>query len=254
MRTVWFFSYIFIAFSVDSQSSFVGNYEGVFNGDHIVLHLMAGQAGSLKGTMQDSQNKYEVTGNVSKNTFTGTAIEPNLHITFGMKGSLVNNVLETVLTFDFLGEKHDMTVIFTKNTTDNSKQNANISPSIAMKTRDINVIGTWMKEHNYSSGYASNGSYGAMSSRESMVFYADGSMGDGGSTTTVGGSNFSGTTSRQQSGAIPGLFWWTDQNRIKLQITKDGASQEVDLGKYYIENGRMLITGANGEKLLLTKL
>lgn len=43
----------------------------------------------------------------------------------------------------------------------------------------------------------------------------------------------------------------TISSPVKL---KDGTSQEVDLGKYYIENGRMLITGANGEKLLLTKL
>lgn len=45
------------------------------------------------------------------------------------------------------------------------------------------------------------------------------------------------------------------KSTISLPVKlKDGTSQEVDLGKYYIENGRMLITGANGEKLLLTKL
>lgn len=35
--------------------------------------------------------------------------------------------------------------------------------------------------------------------------------------------------------------------------TLNGQTQTVDVGKYYIENGKMLITASNGKKVLLTK-
>lgn len=237
---------------IAAQFSFTGNYDGVFNGDQVSLTLIPNEGNQWSGTMQDSQNKYDVTGQTQNNTFSGIAVEANLGITFRMSGVLNEDILNLVLTFDYLGEKHSMDVIFTKRKNGDSTQQNN-DLNIPVKTRDQNVIGTWVKESNYSTGYASNGSYGAMSTRESMVFYADGAMGDGGSSTTVGGSNFSGSSSGAGTGKIPGLYWWTEQNKILLHITENGKSQQLELGRYYIENGRMLITGTNGEKILLTK-
>lgn len=242
------------AFLSSSQSDLIGNYTGVFNGDQVSLSLQSLGNGLVGGTMEDSQNKYEISGKVIKNNFNGTATEPTLGIQFEMKGTLQANIFNVVLIVDFLGEKHNMDVTFTKTQTKSSspvtKAPTNVS---ATKPKDPNIVGAWVKESNYSSGYSSNNSYGSMSTRESMVFYANGSLGDGGSMTVVGGSDFSGYASGNGKGVIPGVFWWTENNKIWLHITENGKSQEVELGKYYIENGRMLITATNGEKMLLTK-
>ncbi len=238
---------------MNAQNVFVGTYEGIFNGDNISLTLISNGANNVVGNMQDSQNKYDVSGTTNNNTFSGQAIEIKLGIQFAMSGTLQSNVFNAILTFDYLGEKHDMNVVFNKKKTRNQAESTNKTVGIPNKPRDGNVVGTWVKESNYSSGYSSNGSYGAMSSRESLVFYADGSMADGGSSTVVGGSNFSGSSSGAGSGVVPGLYWWTENSKIYLHITEGGKSQQLELGRYYIENGRMLITGANGEKILLTK-
>lgn len=245
--------FLYISFAMFAQSAFVGTYDGVFNGDNISLVLTSDGGNNVSGYMQDSQNKYDVTGTISNNSFTGQAIEPKLGLQFAMSGTLQLNVFNAILSFDFLGEKHDMGVIFNKRKTTNQTVTPNKTAKIPSKPRDGNVVGTWVKESNYSSGYSSNGSYGAMNTRESLVFYADGSMADGGSSAVVGGSNFSGSSSGAGSGVVPGLYWWTENSKIYLNITEGGNSQQLELGKYYIENGRMLITGANGEKILLTK-
>ncbi len=239
---------------VQSQNAFIGTYYGTFNGDNISLSLSSSGGNKVTGSMQDSQNKYVVTGSVNKNSFVGKAEESNLGILFIMTGTLQANVFNALLSFDYLGEKYDMNVAFTKKGVTNQENTTNKSNTIPNKPRDKNVIGTWVKESNYSSGYSSNGSYGAMNTRESMIFYGDGSMADGASSTVVGGSNFSGSSSEAGSSAVPGLYWWTENKKIFLHITEGGKSQQIELGRYYIENGRMLITGTNGEKILLTKM
>jgi len=238
---------------MNAQNAFIGTYEGIFNGDNISLILMSDGGDKIFGTMQDSQNKYVVSGDVFKNDFVGQAVEASLGITFSMTGVLIGNVFNTILTFEYLGEKHAMKVALNKKDSANQNNMPNESIKIPNKPRDGNVVGIWVKENNYSSGYSSNGSYGAMNTRESMIFYADGSMADGGSASVVGGSNFSGSSSAAGSGVVPGLYWWTENSKIFLHITEGEKHQQLELGRYFIENGRMLITSTNGEKILLTK-
>ncbi|MBC7885212.1 MAG: hypothetical protein H7X99_07040 [Saprospiraceae bacterium] len=249
-----FFSFLFIMtyYTVFAQSGFDGNYEGVLNGDKVTLSLLTSGTKNVTGKMLDSQNKFNVSGSYIQGTFTGKAIEPDMGVEFAMSGTLSGDIFRVNLGFDYLGEHHNMEVLFNKIiSTDQSKKTK--SPSaIPDKSRDQRITGTWVKESNYSSGYGSNNTYGFMSSSESMVFFSDGGMADGGSSTVIGGNDFSGKTSSKEK-AIPGLYWWTENNVIYLRITEEGKSQEVALGKYYIENGSMLITGANGEKVLLTK-
>jgi hypothetical protein len=248
-----FFLFICFCHYIQAQSGFVGSYQGVFNGDQVTLTLIGGANNKLTGKMQDSQNIYDVSGLASKNIFTGQAVEKNIGITFDLSGALEGDKLNMILSFEFLGEKQNMDVVFNKIKTSDTKTNTFKSNVVSSKTRDAKVVGTWIKESNYSSGYSSMGSYGAMNTRESMMFFADGSMSDGGSTTVVGGDNFSGSSSGGGKGIIPGLYWWTENNKIFLNISENGKSQDLELGKYYIENGRMLITASNGEKMLLTK-
>ena len=124
-----------------------------------------------------------------------------------------------------------------------------VFPSGASHPQEL--LGTWTKEELYQSGQGD--SYMGASASESMTFLAGGRMAESGSSATISGSNYSGQSSGQGTGVIPGLVWYTIGNQLYLQVTENGQTQNVHLGKYYVENNNMLITGTNGEKILLTR-
>jgi hypothetical protein len=89
---------------------------------------------------------------------------------------------------------------------------------------------------------------------QSVIFLADGGVVDGGSSARMSGSNYSGKSSEGGSyQAVPGLIWYTKDSQIYFTYTQDGKSQTGSLGKYYIENNNMLVTLANGSKVLFSK-
>ena len=240
-----------------AQNTFTGSYSGLLNGEKVSLTLESAGSNNLKGEMKDSENTYVVTATQNNNTLTGKAVEKVWGITFEMEGVLKGEELNTRLTMDILGFKESMDVVFRKqgssavaSSSEKNTKSGDKNP-VSGKNRDSRVAGTWVKESNYSSGYGSNNTYGSMSSRETMIFYADGGMADGGSSTVISGGNYSGRSSGEGGNRIPGLFWYTEGNKLFLSITQDGQTQQAELGKYYIEDGKMLITASNGEKLLL---
>ena len=255
MKNILIIFLLFHTIVLFSQNSFIGNYQGYLNGDNVSLQLESTKGNALKGIMKDSENTYTVTGTWDKNNFQGRAVEQLLGIEFEMLATLSGSILHTDLTFDLFGLKQKMEIQFQKANTNATVAVAasDIKNPVSTKSRDPEVIGVWTHETNYSSGYSFNDTYGSMSSRETMVFLSDGRMADGGSSTVIGGSNYSGKSSDQGGNIMAGVFWYTEKNKIYLHITDGGQTQTVELGKYYVENGRMLITGTNGEKLLLTK-
>jgi hypothetical protein len=88
---------------------------------------------------------------------------------------------------------------------------------------------------------------------QSMTFLPDGHIAEGASSAYMSGSYYSGQSTGQGSGIIQGLAWYAIGNKLFLQITERGQLQTVQLGTYYIEGNNMLITGTNGEKLLLSR-
>lgn len=257
MKSIIFCSILCCSVNLIVAQTFTGSYNGLLNGEKVSLTLENAGGNALKGEMKDSENTYVVNATTTRNTIKGNAVEKVWGIEFELDGVLNGDQLNTTLTIDVLGFKQGMEVLFKKNQstqpTQTTKPTGQLTNPTLSKSRDKNVAGVWVKESNYSSGYGFNDSYGSMSSREAMVFLADGRMADGGSSTVIGGSNYSGKSSDQGGNIIDGVFWYTENSRLFLNITQDGQTQNVELGRYYIENGRMLITAANGEKLLLTK-
>ena len=113
------------------------------------------------------------------------------------------------------------------------------------------MIGTWTKEELYQSGYGD--AYMGAGTSQSMTFLQGGRMAEAGSSSYISGSDYNGQSSDDGGGVIPGVIWYTIGNQLYMQGTENGRTQTVHLGKYYIENNNMLITGTNGEKILLTK-
>ena len=121
-------------------------------------------------------------------------------------------------------------------------------PSYAQ--HDPNLIGVWRQEENYNSGAAYGGGY---SSSSYIALNVDGSMTDLGSQTTVSGDNFSGSSSGQGGGVLPGMAWYTYKQELWLVVSNGATTESAKLGRYYIENGAMLITADNGNKALFYK-
>ncbi|MBK8518104.1 MAG: hypothetical protein IPL55_18015 [Saprospiraceae bacterium] len=239
-----------------SQSNWAGTYEGVLDRDQVKLTLIKSGKNTLSGNMTDSANKYDVEGIYSGNTFTGSANEKNLGLIFEMVSVLNGNQLQTTLMLDVFGKKEKMEITFIRSgsaITPAKSTKTDEKNVVSGKKRDPQVVGLWVKESNYNSGYGFNDTYGAMSVSEKMEFLADGTMADGGSQTVISGSNYYGTSSSGSKNILQGMNWYTDENKIYLVVTENGQSQTVELGKYFIENSHMLITGSNGEKLLLSK-
>ena len=254
MKNLLGFIFLFVFGIGNSQNPFIGNYTGVFNGDNVSLKLESAGNNLIKGSMKDSHTNYTISASFDGKKLTGIANENTLGLQFKMTSILKENILSTVFIYELFGLQEKMEVEFVKlNSVSKTKTNSTPTTIISNKSRDSRLIGTWVKEQNYSSGYGSNGTYGSMSTRESMVFNQDGTMSDGGSSTVIGGNNYSGTSSSNGGNVVAGLIWRTENSKIFLKITQDGKTQELELGKYFIENGRMLITASNGEKLLLTK-
>lgn len=241
-----------------TQASWQGKYRGTFNGDSVFLEFVLVQDGQASGTMHDSYNHYVVQGLVMDSVFSGTAQENTLGLTFQMTSLLRGDMMATQMVFDYLGMQNKMDIFFTREIpvslkVSNKPSNATAKNPVSGRHRDRSIAGLWSKESNYSSGYGSNNTYGSMSTKEYMEFLPDGRIATGGSSTVIGGSNYTGITSDRGNQVAEGWFWYSEGNRIYLHIVQQGQGQDVALGKYYIENGRMLITADNGVKMLLTR-
>jgi len=220
------------------------------------LNLKSGT--SYIGTMTDSHQKYSLNLELANGkNVTGTAKEYSMGLQFEVEGIIDGDRLP--LTFRFtLGDKTDqMKIDFVREGselpastgTGHVSQDAPDLPKDATHPRDL--IGTWTKEELYNSGYGDN--YMGAGFSESMSFLSDGQLSEGSSSATMSGSNYSGQSTGQGTGIIPGVKWYTIGNQLYMQVTENGQTQQVHLGKYYVENGNMLITGTNGEKILLKK-
>ncbi len=242
-----------------AQNPFIGTYTGVLNGDNIKLILQASTNNTLVGKMTDSQQVYGVTATSNGSKMTGTAVEKTYNLTFLLNGSIKDNHLLMNMTIEVLGQKNDMQVDFTRQgTTSNSAKVAEQAPQYIKPKMpsggkiDPNLVGKWVNEQQYNSGSGDN--FFGSSSSQSLIFFADGSLSDGGSSVSVSGGNYSGNSSdKGQPMPLPNVSWYVQNQHIFIIGSENGQKQTVDLGKYYIENGAMLITGNNSKKLLLQK-
>jgi hypothetical protein len=251
MRSILFFL-LFPLFL--TAQNFAGNWQGTYNNDVITLQLASGDGKNWNGSMHDSQQQYTVSATSNGNELTGTAKEKSLGLTFQLKAVIKQGVLH--LDLSVLGVAMPTVLLQRTGGTDAGKTkptvaNATAMPALPANARhDPQLVGTWKREENYQSGYGRDGGY---ASNAYMAFNADGTMTDLGSTTVVGGNNFSGRSQSGGAGVVPGVKWYSDNKMLFLVATEGGKTQTVKLGRYHIEQGAMLITTDNGQKALFYK-
>lgn len=260
MRIALLISFFFCSLLLQAQTSvsndpLSGQYHANLNGDEIILGINLKAGTSYIGTMTDSHQKYSLNLELSNNiNVTGTAKEYSMGLQFDVTGILDGDQLSLTFSITVGNEQNQMKIDFARegsiaNGATGTSQTMPALPKDATHPREL--IGTWTKEELYQSGYGDN--YMGAGFSQSMTFLEDGNLSEGGSSATMSGSNYSGQSTGQGSGIIPGVKWYTIGNQLYMQGTENGQTQEIHLGKYYIENGNMLITGTNGEKVLLKK-
>lgn len=232
---------LFLATALSAQN-FAGKYTGTYEGDPVVLTLNNTGGNAYTGDMNDGSNNYKIAATTQGKTLKGTCTETSQNIVLDMSGVLEGAKLAVQL--NFMGVMLNFEVF-------KEGQAAAATPQAAApkdnKQRDPAVVGRWVRQENYNSGYGQSGS---MSSETSLVFLADGRVADGGNRTVVGGSDFSGSTASEAAGVVEGLIWYTDKQNLYLQMTENGKTETQMLGRYYVENNNMLVTGQDGTKVL----
>ena len=247
---------LFMSCHNTTQAQMEGNYTGAINGATITLSLKKQGDDNYVGTMQDEQQTYAVTAQKEGNCLKGNAVENNLQINIIVSGCLQNNQIDMSFDFSNVGLAQTQKVLFTKNGSQNTKVVSNQKTATTQNSsnteRDLNVAGVWKQEQLYNSG-SGDGFFGG-SFTQKVVFYNDGGIADGGSQATMSGSDYSGSSSSGYGTKAPGVSWSTQNKHLFITVTQNGQTQTVDVGKYYVENGKMLITSQNGTKTLLLKV
>lgn len=228
-----------------------GRYSGDSGGDPVVLELQQ-QGEQLSGVLVDSQQRYQFEARIDGDEIVGTATEQSLGIVFEVHGGASAEALDLNLSIEVQGQRADQALRLQRVRAQAASPSAPTpTPAPAAGSRDPALVGHWVHESNYQSGSGDN--YFAASSREGMIFYADGRLANGGGDVSVSGGDYYGQSSGGGGDAVPGVSWETRDQHVFLVGMEQGQPQRVDLGRYYIENGHLLITGNNGKKMLFSR-
>lgn len=261
----WFLFSFFLLKNYALMSQFTGIYVGQVNGDNVELNL--NQDGSvLTGTMKDSKQTYMVSGTCNGYYMTAKAVEHSLSIVFILSGKLIEGGIAIDADLEYMGTKQKAfsTVLASTDPInevppvppsyeDNITKSPGLPEALNGKYIDPLLIGTWREESHYSSGYGSDFSGSTYSY---FSFNNNHTLSNGGSQVNISGSDFSGSSGGQNSGAIlPNIWYYNIGNKIMIYANTNGTRQTLELGQYYIENGKMLFTQTNtGKKTLYTKM
>ena len=252
----------FLVINIHAQSpgqpvKFAGHYSAVLSEATLTLFIEPKSGSSYTGILNDGYQSLNLALELTGGTFEGVATDTSLGVEMGVTGEIKGDQIHFALILDPYGEGEDFEVNFkrderasqaTNSIIDQSQTNIDF-PSGA--THPQEMLGTWTKEELYQSGYGD--SYMGAGTSQSMTFLSGGRMAEAGSSSYISGSDYSGQSSGEGGGIIPGVTWYTIGNQLYMQGIENGQMQQIHLGKYYVENNNMLITGTNGEKVLLTK-
>ena len=252
---------LFLWIGLQSQSNgntamFAGHYSARVGENNLTLVVEPKAGASYKGVLNDGYTSLTLELELTGSAFAGLGKESSTGVEMNVNGEVKGDQLHFNLVVDPYGEDEDFEVDFTR---DIANQNdiaieSNQTSDVhfpAGATHPQELLGTWTKEELYQSGYGD--SYMGAGSSQSMTFLSGGRLAEAGSSSYISGSDYSGQSTGQGGGVLPGVSWYTIGNQLYMQGIENGQMQSVHLGKYYIENNNMLITGTNGEKVLLTK-
>ncbi|MDQ3142812.1 MAG: hypothetical protein M3Q56_11265 [Bacteroidota bacterium] len=249
--------YLLVCFSIVEPAlcqHFVGEYTGTITNNEKVYLALSQNGHQFSGILKDEHFSYEVSARMIEKSLQGIATNTEHGLVLNLIANISNNGLNAVLEIGGVQLNIDFARIIDQKPTEKIGQKS-IQNSSAIKfppqaQHDPNIVGKWTRQSNYNSGY---GAEGSMSTEESTIFHPDGSLSDGGSRTVTGGSNWTGTTESNASGIFHGIKWYSVGNQLYFISNENNKLSTELLGRYYIEDGKMLITSIDGTKALFYK-
>lgn len=253
--TLWFGFAISLAsasaFGAGSEDRYTGHLK---SGEAIEL-VLSGRDGAVTGTLRDDSFAYRVSAEIAGGRLSGRADQSDLGLQLGLSGQMQANGLALEIQLSLFGQQTSEQVWLERSGSGSQAQPPSTHPNPGNATaaasgeRDAALVGHWVHEEIYNSG--SGASFLGTSSRQGLVLMANGGVADGGSSVSMSGDNYFGQSSGAGGGAVPGVSWFSRDQHLWLHNAADG--QTVDLGRYYAEPDRMMITGNNGKRLLFTR-
>lgn len=241
---------LFPRYMAAQQDSFAGSYAGLLQGDPITLELsLTTMPKRLEGQLRDSRQAFTVSAETDGQVIKGTATESTYGITLAFTGSLSGNTLTLKMRMEGI-EMEAFEVVMNREGV--SIESSSVSTMAADdRERDPGVVGTWVNEQVYNSGFGDN--FMGSSTVNRITFGADGRLFEGAGAVTMGGSNYTGQSTGTGAGEVPGIRWYSQNREIWLLLTQNGQPRQVKMGRYAVDGSNMLLTADNGQKLLFRR-
>lgn len=243
-----------ILFQPGLNAQWSGKYSGSINGDNVFIEL--NQSGvMINGSMKDSYQSYDISGEVSGNRFAGEAKEKSLALTFTLLGEKNSDVINFKLLIELFDQVSETAFTVTKQGHSAASSGSNVNTQSATFPQGASfpsaLVGKWTKNETYNSGYGDN--FMGANFSQSIIFNNDGSFIEGGSSASMSGSNYYGQSSDNNTNSVSNIKWYAIGNELHLLVNNNGQWQSFKLGTWYAENNHLLITGQDGKKVLLSK-
>lgn len=227
-----------------------GTYNGIVNGDPVRMTLSQ-NGEEITGQLRDSYQTYDITGLVSGDLLEGAATETNTRLQFGLQARLESETLSGKLVLEAEGGRAEVPFILTRQGTGPEPITGASVPFPPGAQHPAELCGGWTQNESYNSG--SGDAFMGANFSQSMAFLPGGGLADGGSRASMSGSDYYGQSSGSGSGLLEGVGWYALGNQLYLLVFQQGSWQPVHLGRWYVEGNHLLITGANNQKLLLSR-
>lgn len=254
-RLLWFWVIALVAsgsaFGTDALQHYAGRMQ---SGEPIELTL-SGMEGAVTGTLSDNVHAYRVTAAIDGGQLVGHADQDTLGLRVGLRGDVQAAGMTLEIRLSILGEEASEQIWLARSdagrhaSVEAERTHPEPGLSSAPGERDPALVGHWVHEEIYNSG--SGADFLGASSRRGLILRADGGVADGGSAVSLSGDGYLGQSSDGGSGVVPGVTWFSRGQHLWLHNAADG--QTVDLGRYYAEPGRMMVTAENGRRMLFTR-
>lgn len=233
-------------------ASFAGAYQGNIHGTPASMTLQQ-QGNQVSGVIDASGYRYNLQGKVNQSQSQGMLIDPQtqgqMQYQAALNGSMINMTISA--QNQQTGQMQSFNIQFTKGAggtgmggTMGSQQGqgqqgyANQGTPNDGFERDQRLVGSWIQSDSYTSGDHS------FATQNRLIVQPNGTFLFGDSKVAGGGPGMSGTTG---GGGYEQGYWRTQNSLIYVK----GQGNWTPFARYYIENGRMLLTFDDGSRQIL---
>ncbi len=236
----------------ENNNPLEGNYTTIVEGSKVSLNIKVNNQDEVSGVMEDGINTYQLKAFISEQGFSGVLEELNEGIEMILSGIIIGNSLQLDLQMTSPVKAEPFSLTFQKVGSTVEESQKSTQKTEKSKERDPRLVGVWVYEQIYNSGYGYEGA--SMNYYETLVFLEDGRVFSGESGVQVSGSYFSGSSSGPSSSPTD-EFWHTKDNRMLFDSPdENGNLVTTDAGRYFIDDQyRMMVTADNGSKRLWVK-